>query len=72
MSHLHPKSEVLLVGDIRNILRGLAASTAGMIDNEFRTGYLAALVAVAVTFGAVDEDDSRSGTAFLLPPGGRQ
>lgn len=68
----HPSTDIWLSGDLRNVLRGLAVSTTAMPASEFRGGYLAALQAVAVALGVVDDDDSRSGTAFLLPPGGRQ
>ena len=68
----HPSTDIWLSGDLRNVLRGLAVSTTAMPVSEFRGGYLAALAAVGVALGIIDDDELRTGAAFLLPPGGRQ
>lgn len=44
----HPSTEIWLVGDLANVLRGLVATTAVMPPGEYRNGYLAAMAAVAL------------------------
>jgi hypothetical protein len=46
-----PASDMFLLGDIRNLLRGLAAGATAMPPGEFRDGYHAALVAVGIACG---------------------
>lgn len=43
-----PSTEIWLVGDLANVLRGLVATTAVMPPGEYRNGYLAAMAAVAL------------------------
>lgn len=43
-----PSTEIWLVGDLANVLRGLVATTAVMPPGEYRNGDLAAMAAVAL------------------------
>ena len=46
-----------LTGDLAGILRGLALATEAMPAGEYRAGYFAALRAVAVSIGAIDQGE---------------
>lgn len=53
-------SGMLLTDELRAILRGLAATVAGMPACQYRDGYEAALLAVALSVGVADPDATQT------------
>lgn len=56
MSRKQLTTDIILTGDMGNILKGLRLAAAGFAPGQYRDGFLAALGAVAASTGSADDD----------------